>query len=320
MALGMFALVASRAEAETDSSCLYVSDSGEIQHAKNAQQVPRHLRARAVCKDRPAGTEIVAPEDVQLGRDARTASFSTEVGPMNVRWPRSIERCFSTSPSRAVGEAAIGVNRAIKTGRFTEDVKTARREWSLVFTDKATAFSQFPIALTLGRHPGFMLPPSQIYIISDFVAPDCGSGQVGDDTLIQVLLHEMGHVVEYLMLGERRMDTDRERAEGFAAWFEQYSADFTSAIPRGQVRRYYDQLAARALERGYGGFSGSAEDYAYSALQFRAIVDRRGVSGLMQVYRVMREEGMPFQDAVFKALSWNRATLQREMREVAASG
>lgn len=304
--------------AHGDSSCLYVNEEGEITQVKNAQQVPYKLRSRVVCKDTQP-QDIAAPEDVKLGNDSRTASFSTELGPMSVRWSRSIERCFSTSPSRAVGEAAIAVNRALKTGRFTSDIKTARRDWSLVFTDKATAFSQFPIALSLGKHAGFMIPPSRIYIISDFVAPDCSSHAAANETLIQVLLHEMGHVVEYLMLGEKRMDGDRERAEGFAAWFEQYSAEYTSAIPAGKVRRYYADLASQALHHGAGGaFSGTAEDYAYAALQFQAIVDRRGIAGLMQVYEVMREDELSFPDAILKALSWNRATLQREMREMSS--
>lgn len=304
--------------ARGDSSCLYVNEEGEITQVKDAQQVPYKLRSRVVCKDTQP-EDIAAPEDVKLGNDSRTASFSTDLGPMSVRWSRSIERCFATSPSRAVGEAAIAVNRALKTGRFTSDIKTARREWSLVFTDKATAFSQFPLALSLGRHAGFMIPPNRIYIISDFVSPDCSGQSVANEALIQVLLHEMGHVVEYLMLGEKRVDGDRERAEGFAAWFEQYSADFTSSIPAGKVRRYYAELAREALQHGAGGvFSGTAEDYAYAGLQFQAIVGRRGIAGLMQVYKAMREDGLSFHEAITKALSWNRATLQREMREIAA--
>jgi hypothetical protein len=225
---------------------------------------------------------------------------------MHVRWSRTIERCFVTSPSRAVGEAAAGVNRALKNGRFDPSLQHARRDWSLAFTDKATAVSQFPIALTTGGHPGFMIPPSQIYIITDFITPDCSGAKVADAVLAQVLLHEMGHVVEYLLMGERADRPDRQRSEGFAAWFEQYSADYTSGIPHGQVAHYYSELARRALTRGSHGFSGSAEDYAYAALQFQAIVERRGVVALMQVYAQIRDAGLSFDDAVQRALGWNR--------------
>lgn len=306
-----------QAAAFADDACLYVDAHGNIVQARSLLLVPAEYRSRAVCKEIQPD-EIAAPSQVELGNESRTAQFATDLGPMRVRWPRSIERCFSSSPSRAVGDAAIGVNRAIKSGRFTSELKQVHREWDLVFTDKATALAQFPVALTVGGHPGFMISPNRIYIITDFVAPDCSGARVGDEVLAQVLLHEMGHVLEYLLLGERSSDSDRQRAEGFAAWFEQYSADFTTGIPRGQVSEYYSQLATQALQDGPGGFTGTAQDYAYAALQFKAIVKRRGVSGLMQVYQVMRESRLPFYDAVQRAIGWNRKTLEREMREVAS--
>jgi hypothetical protein len=302
-----------------ESQCLYVDAHGAISQVKSLQNVPSEYRARAVCKEIQI-QDIASPDEVKLGNDARAATFTTELGPMHVRWPRSIERCFSVNPSRAVGEAAAGVNRALKSGRFESSTQHARREWSLAFTDKATAVSQFPIALTLGGHPGFMIPPSQIYIIADFISPDCSGEKVADAVLVQVLLHEMGHVVEYLLMGERQDRPDRQRSEGFAAWFEQYSAEYVPSIPRGQVERYYTGLARDALQHGPRGFTGSAEDYAYAALQFRAIVEQRGIAGLMKVYAEIRDQGLPFDEAVQRALGWNKKTLSREMVELAEKG
>jgi hypothetical protein len=143
---------------------------------------------------------------------------------------------------------------------------------------------------------------------------------VADEVLVQVLLHEMGHVVEYLLLGERQDRPDRQRSEGFAAWFEQYSAEYVPSIPQGQVERYYTGLARAALQHEQHAFTGSAEDYAHSALQFRAIVERRGVSGLMKVYAEIRDNGLPFDEAVQRALGWNQKTLSREMIEIANKG
>jgi hypothetical protein len=213
-----------------------------------------------------------------------------------------------------VADAASAVNKAIKSGRFMSEVKAGRKDWSLVFTDKKSALSQFPMALSLGGHPGFMIPPSQIYIISDFISPDCSAGDVTDATLAQVLLHEMGHVIEYLLLGDQLMDGDRRRAEGFASWFEIYASDFSSAISRGQVREYYRQLAEQSLASRSSQFTGSAQDYGRSAFDFIAITDRRGISGLMDVYAAMRDERLSFGDAVYKRLRWDAAMLEREAR------
>jgi hypothetical protein len=301
--------------AHAESSCIYLDNQGEMVRVRNAQAAPSEYRSRVVCKEISLD-EIATPEDLDVGKDARTASFTTDVGPMSVRWSRSIEKCFVSLPSRAVSEAAQAFNRAIKSGRFASDVKYARREWSLAFIDKTAAFSQFPIALSQGGHPGFMIPPNRIYIISDVVAPDCSREQVADDVLTQVLLHEMGHVVEYLMLGEQNQLFDRQRAEGFASWFEQYSADFTGTIPRGSVRKQYEVLALNAPSLAGRSFAGSAADYALAALPFQAIVQRKGISGLMKVYQSMREDRLPFYDAVERSISWNRAMLERQAQEL----
>lgn len=298
-----------------DSSCFYLNNDGIVVGVKNAQSAPADLRSRVVCKD-ISSHEIAAPEELNVGKDARVASFTTDVGPMSVRWSRSVEKCFKSPPSRAVGEAAQTLNRALKSGRFTSDVKFSRREWSLAFIDKTSAFSQFPIALSQGGHPGFMVPPNRIYLITDYIAPDCSSGELADAVLTQVLLHEMGHVIEYLLLGERNDNFDRQRAEGFASWFEQYSADFSGAIPPDSVRRQYQALALAAPPLAGRSFSGSAGDYALAALPFHAIVSRKGISGLMRVYQSMRDDRLQFYDAVERGIAWNPSTLERQAREV----
>jgi hypothetical protein len=159
-----------------------------------------------------------------------------------------------------------------------------------------------------------MIPPSQIYIIADFISPDCAPNGVADAVLTQVLLHEMGHAVEYVLLGGGQMDGDRQRAEGFASWFEQYSADFASVIPSGSVKSFYRGLAAQGLAAPSAGFSGTPQDYAVAALAFQAIVDRKGVHGLMQVYSQMRERALPMMTAVEQELGWDSKEFEREVR------
>jgi hypothetical protein len=303
-----------------ESVCVYMTDSGQLEAVKNLQTLPRALRERVVCRDKAPG-EIAAPEELRVGRDVRTADFATELGPMRVKWSRSVEACFGRSPSRAVSEAAQAVNRALKNGRFASEAKFARREWSLGFIDRAAAFSQFPVALTVGGHPGFMMPPNRIYIITDFVSQNCENTANADVMLTQVLLHEMGHVIEYLLLGESSTLHDRQQAEGFASWFEQYSADFTSVIPHGKVKSEYAALTKGwSPGRSVRDFSGSSHDYAVAALQFQAIVDRKGIAGLMKVYQYQRDSQVSFDSAVEQGIGWNRAMLERQMAELRQRG
>jgi hypothetical protein len=307
-------------EAVYAEQCAYLNDNGQVEYVASADSAPSKYRSKVVCSTNQKAiyqgetVSIARPEEIELDGAVRKASFSSQLGRMNVRWSRNDEKCFGKSPSRAVSEAATAVNRALKSANFSIDMRAAQKEWSLVFIDQRGAAQQFPRGLVAGRHPGFMIPPSSIYLITDFIVPECSGSTVADATLTQVLLHEMGHVLEFGMLGDSPLNNDRKRAEGFASWFEQYSADYASIIPRGSVTAYYQSLAQEGLRNPSRSFSGSAYDYAVSALEFRAVVNRKGISGLMSLYQTMKAKNIPFSEAIRQELRWDEYTLQKEMR------
>lgn len=310
--LGLLLVAGLSSQAVAETVCAYRDNSGQVHQVESQARAPAAFRARVICAEM-SGSPIPKPSDVELEGLVRTASFVSDLGPIEVRWQRRDEACFGKSPSRAVADAAQSVNRALKSARFPLDVKTARRPWSLVFIDRRAALKQFPTYLAAGGHPGFMLPPNQIYLVTDFIVPDCKSGGVGDAFLAQVLLHEMGHVIEYLILGDRA-PFERERAEGFASWFEQYSAGYSGVIPKGSVREYYHRLAKEALKTKASSFTGTPADYARAALKMQAVVDRRGISGLMEVYKTISAEQVPFDTAIERVLRWNKENMEREMK------
>lgn len=303
--------------AHGDGSCLFMDSSNFIRQVARLEDVPREYRSKAKCSSAREAEDapIAEPEDVQLTGSVRSSSFSTDLGKMEVRWQRKTEECFGKSPGKAVADAARTVNRALKSARFSAEAKRPARDWQIVFTDREAAVSQFPASISIGGHPGFMVPPSNIYIISDFIPGSCSGSPVADSVLEQVLLHEMGHVIEHTLLEGSKVAPDRARSEGFASWFEQYSAEYARDIPKGAVTEYYDNLARQGLsgDGGVSAFDGSPQAYAVSGLRFRAIVDRKGVSGLMRVYAVMAEQNITFDAAVKETLHWNEGTMHREM-------
>ena len=305
-------------DAVSQSGCVYVDERGEMVAKATLRDVPSRFRTQAVCQDKQPQT-IPSAADVSLRGGERDESFVTDIGRMDVRWPRNIERCFSKNPSRAIAEAASAANRAVKSGRFGAALKYGKRDWSLVFIDRASAVSQFPMALSLGGHPGFMVPPNQIYIVTDYISPQCTPEGDADARLIQVLLHEMGHVLEYTLLGSSNVPSDRKRAEGFAAWFEGYSSRYASAIPPGTVKNFYRGMVRDQSSVGDGSFSGSGEDYAIASLEFEAVVARKGVAGLMDVYAKMTEENCSFYEALSKKFGWDARTLAREVKSLSSS-
>jgi hypothetical protein len=294
--------------------CRYLDRSGRAHLVEAITDVPAAYRESVEClgAERSRGLD---PQGVKLTGATGKVSVRTGVGEFTLRWSRAVQDCFGRSPERSLVEAAAATNRALKSASFSEVAKYSQQHWNVVFTDRATALREFPLAITVGGHPGFMLPPSSIYLISDFIAPHCSRKAVADSTLVQVLLHEIGHVIEYLLLGEGKLEGDRQRAEGFATWFEQYSSDFSSDIRKGSIWDEHRVLAARQLQQPAAPFSGSASDYAVASLPFRAIVAKRGVQGLMRVYETMRARGISFREAVKEGLGWTQSTLDREVRQ-----
>ena len=319
-------LMSGTSVAQQSQQCAFLNDNDQVEYVASVERAPAKYRSKVVCSTgqkvlyEGQAVSIARPEEVELDGAVRRASFSTPLGRMNVRWSRTAEKCFGKSPSRAVSEAASAVNRALKSASFSIDMRAAQKEWSLVFIDQQGASQQFPRGLIAGRHPGFMVPPSSIYLITDFIVPDCSGSSVADATLTQVLLHEMGHVLEFGMLGDTRLNNDRKRAEGFASWFEQYSSDYASIIPRGSVTAYYQSLAEEGLRNPSRSFSGTPYDYAVSALEFRAVVNRKGVSGLMALYERMKAKNMSFSEAIQQELRWDDRALAREMRQALGRG
>lgn len=303
--------VASTTEAQ--KACAFLQDDGTVVEVDSQSEAPQRYRHRVVCADDQKA--IPQADEVQILGGVKSASFVTDLGPISVKWPRSVEKCFGRSPAKAVADAAQTVNRALASAPFPPSVKNRSREWSLVFTDRATALREFPAALTIGGHPGFMVPPNNIYLITDYISPTCDPSQMADSLLAQVLLHEMGHVIEFLMLG-KEFGVDRQRAEGFASWFEQYSSEYSRVIPKGSVKAYYRKLAIEALKVMPGPFEGTPYDYARAALQFEAIVAKKGMPSLMAIYTAMSTEGLSFSQALEKQLRWNRKNLDQAIGEL----
>lgn len=304
------------ASAHAEGSCLYIDGTNFIRQVPRRQDVPSEFRSTAKCSD-DEPEKLREPNDVELDGAVRSTSFSTDLGRMEVRWQRKAEDCFGKSPARAVKDAAAASNKAIKTARFAPEIKGGKRDWQIAFIDKRAALAQFPADITVEGHPGFMIPPSRIYIVTDFIPGNCSGSGVADGALTQVLLHEIGHAIEFMMVGDLKIPADRARSEGFASWFEQYSADYAKDIPPGSVTAYYSGLARERLAgEEPKPFDGSAQAYAVSALRFRALVDRKGIPGLMQVYKAMRDNKEPFDAAMRGYTRWNEGELHREMVRV----
>jgi hypothetical protein len=316
-------LSANLCSAAPSEICLYRSSDGKIIQVNSREEVPAPYRDQAQClKAKARSDNLAAPSDISLKGLVREENMVSALGPIRLRWPRTSEVLFGRTPQRATAEAASAVSRALKQGAFPPKLQNLRLEWNIVFMGGEIPVTQIPAYLVTSCHPGWMTPPSNIYIVSDRVANGCGGSgtpqRVADAQLAEVLIHEMGHAVEYALLANGG-DFDQMRAEGFATWFEGYASEFSVVIPHGQAEKA--QLYTAKGEAGANGssgfeFSGTAGDYAYASMFFKAIEERRGIRGIVDVYDTIRTEGLSFFPAVQRRLGWDQRRYQGEVQRL----
>ena len=315
--------------------CLYTTASGSLAQVTGRDKVPEAQRTAAKCirsKVKPAppvanvapqfsrlptggksaqppregpqqGPQMAAPSEIDLAGSIRRAEINSALGPIELRWPRSVEKLFGRTPERAMAEAALAVSKALKQSNFPPQLQKLRLSWQVVFMDGEPPAHQVPQELVRSCHPGWMTPPANIYVVAQRVVGRCQGRSTGslvaDADLTQLLVHEIGHAVEYYLL-QGRGQREPMRAEGFASWFEAYASDFSVLIPKGSVERRHRETASDAMRSKPGAwqFQYSGEDYARASMYFHGIVERYGLPGLLRVYDRLRLQNGAFLPSV----------------------
>ena len=307
--------------AKPKESCLYVNDSGVTKQAKSMSQVPSRFRQNAKCFAEGQSQFLAAPDQIDLKGSIREENITSPIGKISLRWPRSAEEYFGRTPLRATIEAARAVSRAIKRSSIPSDVQRLSLDWKIVFMDAAMPSNQVPTQLITNCHPGWMTPPANIYVVAQRIAGGCFGGRsstsVADNELSEVLVHEMGHAVEYYLL-KGNGGVDRQRAEGFATWFEEFAARSSSLLDASEIKSKQYSLAKDSFRRSPDSFSfsGDAFDYARASMYFHAIEARFGTDSVMAVYKNMAETGIPFSQAVEESLGLNSQALDHEVKKL----
>ncbi len=301
--------------------CIYINSQGQKREVEGQKLIPKQFLSTAVCEQKSMPQQVMAdPQDLDLEGNLRTESISTSLGRMELRWPREVEKLFGRTPVRALADAARTAKMFVNLSGFRPEIRSIDLDWQVVFMSEKLPTAQIPQYLVDNCHPGWMLPPAKIYIVAERIVNGCGGktfkpGYVADADLMKVLLHEMGHVVEFQLLGQKQ-NQQRSWAEGFASWFEQESAEYSPAIPKGEVRRFYQDLAIKSIYYSPNNFvfEGSAGDYARASMYYQAIVNRGSLAHLMDIYDYQKE-GQSFFTAINNRMSWSEQRLEQEIRK-----
>ena len=312
-------LLCQRASAEPAQDCFFKDSRGVIKITDGIDKIPKEFRASAQCA-KAKTTESVRPNQIQLEGNTRSVDMASPLGRIELRWPRTLEKIFSRTPERAVADAARTASRALKSGGFPTHLTALDLSWRIIFLDQNLPETQIPSQVVSNCHPGWMYPPADIFIVAQRVAAGCVAGESvsaekADAALARVLLHEMGHAIEFaLMKGEGARDP--MRAEGFASWFEGFSARYSSLVDDQVVVDEYRALGIKALENGNRGFffTGSPEDYGLGALHFRLLEKKRGVAGIIALYQKDLSRGAGFIQSLRDDFAWGDERWMKEIR------
>ncbi len=311
-------------------TCVYQTDAGLFKTTKSLKRVPYKYRKKARCTKAGApgqkSQRMAKPDEIELEGNIRRETLNTSVGKIELRWPRSVESIFGRTPLRAMTDAARTVSRATKTAAFPSFIQNMNLPWNVVFMDENLPAAQIPQKLISNCHPGWMTPPANIYIVAQRVAAGCGGNRsvtasVADGQLTEVLVHEMGHALEYHLLA-KNYRFSRMRAEGFATWFETYAAQYSSFINRRDLQKRNAGWARLAIQQSPNSFTfgGSALDYARASMYFAAVEDRFGLRGIISVYESMVKNSLDVFKAIEKETLWNRSRLEKEAKRIADNG
>lgn len=305
--------------------CVYETDAGVLREISDRSLVPAEYRHKARCYDKANSGYLAKPDQIKLeGGSERKEIFGSPLGEIELRWTRDIENLFGRSPVRATRDAMQAVSRVLKSYGFPSRMQTLSLQWKIVFLDADLPQTQIPAYLRQGCHPGWMTPPANVYLVAQRVAGSCGAGKaakslgVADSMLARVLVHEIGHAVEYHLI-KYKFGSSRMRAEGFATWFEILAARFSSLLSESQIKSIQVQNAKQSFRRSPGTFTfrGDAFDYARAAMYFHAVEKRFGLKTILNAYERLRTNNVDFFGALEKETGWTRETLEREARKAA---
>jgi hypothetical protein len=254
------------------------------------------------------------PDQVRLTGAARDFNFSTAFGGLRVRWQVASTDYFGKEPYYVVKESWDQAARSLSRRQFPAALRSSPFDWNLVFMDEAATVRAYPFGKR-DCHPAWIRPPADIFVSAFYIGTACRQGvlpeQEARNRLRGTLYHEFGHAIEYQLLGDAIKGAERYHSEGFAEWFEvQALSDhglngYAREIQNGAKKHFSETWNPKA-------FSGSNEDYYRAYALIESIVKKRNLSGLLRVYAVMKEQAIPFDQAVKKEIGWSLAQWMKE--------
>ncbi len=233
----------------------------------------------------------------------------TELGNVFLRYPRNAVVLKVLSPVTSIRRSWEAGALAVLELGLPPLPKEDYPEWNVILTDQTRLEVNGSRVSSAFCHTALMGPPADIVIDGYRLLHPCDGTPVSNPerALQRSLVHEIGHGVEYQLLGNGFSRRQRWHAEGFATWFETWATGKLRGEDSGKVQRLMREKAAKSFHKNWRPylFLGSPEDYLTSYALIASVAERRPVADLVAVYRRSSEENLTLEQAVERQLGLN---------------
>ena len=248
--------------------------------------------------------------------------IATPLGEVAMRWPRAGVSTETVKAADAVRTAWGAVAAALGQLGFPERVRSANYDWNLVLQNGVPSGGKGRLLSSAQCHTAWMGPPADIVVNYDRLLEPCGvvaGERLPKQVLTGALIHEIAHAVEFQLLGKAFSRRQRWHSEGFATWFESVVVDGMPELKHRQALNTELKARAKRVFRENWSpytFDGSPADYAKSFALISAIVEQKGVRGLVAVYDRMAMNNCVLSDAVQLEFGWDQREWWHQARAV----
>lgn len=249
-------------------------------------------------------------------------SLETSLGLVQVLTQDGVERLYS-GPGRdnAVLEAVSKAHEAMQKVGFPARVIEHAFPWRMVLLRDIPRPLSNRMLSSSRCHAAWMGPPATIVVAVNRLTPRCygqmrgGSSHSGysqRDAFVGILLHEIGHAIEFRLMGKAFGRRQRWHSEGFAQWFEQKVREVLLDDPklfelkRAEAKDVFNSAWRPEL------FHGSRDDYLQSFALVASIAEFYGLQSLLSVYETMDLNTCSFSEAVSKRFGWDLQSWSEE--------
>lgn len=266
------------------------------------------------------GYQMFLEEPFIPRRFSRKRTVQSSLGSVNIVWSSQVEQRLKKSPKDIVKQTFGHVAQVLNSNPFLLERLAGKPMWNVVLLSRVPKVASSGMLSASRCHSAWTGPPANIVVALDRLALGCSNFRRVvsplnlSHGLQEVLIHEIGHVLEFQLMGKAFGRRQRWHSEGFATWFEELAAGVVQSDSTQLSvlrRRKKAREAYRSDWKGYL-FRGTAADYFRSYAVIAALADSRSVAGLMAVYDRMDRENLTFGSAVEREFSWNEDRLSVE--------